>query len=166
MEIGPDTPPEGTTYSEKFKGRDIAAMQASVQQFAKAAGVEINAKDLISNSHLALLAGEYAKDQFKYDEFHERVFYAYFTEGRDIGDLDFLLQLATEVGLDADQLRTALEDGRYEARLEAAQAEAHALGIYSAPTFIINGRYKLTGAYPLDSFRQALQKIAAESQTE
>jgi len=145
---------------------DVGAMFAGLKQSAAPYGVEINPITSLVNSHLALLASEFAKDHGKFHDFHEAVFHACFTKGQDISKLDVLLALAEHVGLAPDEMRSALQDGRYEQRLEETQSEAARYGISGTPTFIINGRYKLVGARPLDSFRAALKQIAAESQSE
>ena len=77
---------------------------------------------------MSLEASEYARDAGRFDSFHGRVFRAYFTETRDIGDLDVLLELAQEEGLDAADLRVALREGRYASRLDEAHSEGRAVG--------------------------------------
>ena len=65
-------------------------------------GVNFGEVSRLSNSRMSLEASEYARDAGRFDSFHGRIFRAYFTETRDIGDLDVLLELAQEEGLDAD----------------------------------------------------------------
>lgn len=141
-------------------------MFAGLKQSAAPYGVEINPVTTLVNSHRALLASEFAKDHGKFHDFHEALFHAGFTRGQDLSSLDVLLQLAEEVGLDPNELATSLQDGRYEQRLADTQAEAARYGIGGTPTFIINGRYKIVGSRPFDSFREALKQIAEESQSE
>ncbi len=108
---------------------------------------------------MALEASEYARDAGCFDSFHDRLFRAYFTETRDIGDLDVLLELAEEEGLDKADLRVALQEGRYTSRLNEARREGHQLGINAVPTFIINGKFRIVGAQSLDFFRDRLREI-------
>lgn len=138
-------------------------MFTGLQLAAAPYGIKINPVKNLYNSHLALQATEYAQDHGKFHELNEAIFRANFTDGKNIGDLDVLLQLAEEVGLNKEGLRTALQAGTYEERLAAAQAEAQRYGISSTPTFVINGRYKIVGARPLASFRAALEQIAADT---
>ena len=125
-------------------------------------GVDFGDVSLLSNSRMSLEASEYARDAGRFDSFHDRVFRAYFTETRDIGDLDVLLALAREEGLDADDLRVALQEGRYASRLDEARSEGQQLGINAVPTFIINGGHRIVGAQSLDFFKERLKEIQGE----
>ena len=55
-----------------------------------------------------------------------------------------------------------LASDRGLAEVEAKLAQAHALGISSVPTFVIDGKWAISGAQPPEAFAQALQQIAAE----
>lgn len=166
MEIHPDTPGEGLLLSEKFKGMDTEGMFANLRRSGAPYGIDFGSLKVLSNSRKALEAGEFARDHGKFEEFHELIFHAYFTETRDIGEVELLVELAQKAGLDTDELRAALEDGRYMPRLESTLEMAHHYGINSTPTFVINNKYALVGAQPLDRMRAALRQIAAEEQAE
>jgi predicted DsbA family dithiol-disulfide isomerase len=122
-------------------------------------GVHFGELSLLSNSRMALEASEYARDAGCFDSFHDRLFRAYFTETRDIGDLEVLLELAEEEGLDKADLRVALQEGRYTSRLNEARREGQQLGINAVPTFIITGKFRIVGAQSLDFFRDRLREI-------
>lgn len=92
--------------------------------------------------------------------FHTRIFRAYFTELCDIGNLEALLHLADEDGLDRDELRIALKERRHAARLDQAKQDAQRHGVNAVPTFIINGRHKIVGAQSVESFREQFRKEA------
>jgi len=111
---------------------------------------------------MALEASEYARDAGCYDSFHDHIFRAYFTEARDIGDLDVLLELAQGEDLDTADLRVALQEGRYASRLNEARREGQQAGINAVPTFIINGEFRIVGAQSLDFFRDRLREIQGE----
>ena len=106
-------------------------------------GVHFGELSLLSNSRMALEASEYARDAGCFDSFHDRIFRAYFTETRDIGDVDVLLELAQEEDLDTADLRVALQEGRYTSRLNETRREGQQLGINAVPTFIINGKFRI-----------------------
>jgi len=128
--------------------------------------LDVNFGDLskLSNSRMALEASEYARDAGCFDSFHDRIFRAYFAETRDIGDLDVLVDLAQEQGLETDDLRVALQEGRYTSRLDEARREGQQLGINAVPTFIINGEQRIVGAQSIDFFRERLRKKSPRSQ--
>ena len=114
---------------------------------------------LLPNSNEILQAGEHALEQGVFDQFNEAVFKAYFTDLRDIGLRDVILDLGKECGLDTDELARVLDENRYQERLSAVTQEARASGINSAPTFIIDHQYSIAGMQPEGQFRQLLQKI-------
>ena len=119
-------------------------------------GITFGDVKLLSNSRLALEAGEYAHDHGRFDEFHEEIFRAYFTEAKDIGRMDVIMDVACSAGLDAEELAAALKEGRYSAKLQAAQQESQLQDITGVPAFIIDERYKIVGAQPLEVFRDTL----------
>lgn len=165
-EIHPETPPEGMLLSERFPGSSVTGMFDRLGEMGAPYGVKFEGQTRLSNSHLALAASEFAREQGHYHAFHEAVFRAYFTEGKDIGSLDTLRAIAAAVGLSADDMERALEDGRYEEKLAQSMEEGAAYGVNGTPTCIVNGRYKIVGAQPIASFRNALQQIEAQERAQ
>ncbi|AXA95822.1 MULTISPECIES: DsbA family oxidoreductase [unclassified Microbacterium] len=106
----------------------------------------------------------FAKAQGRQYEMAERLMSAYFTEGKHVGRVDDLVDLAVEVGLDASDVRDALESGRHLADVRADQAQAQAYGIQGVPFFVIDGKYGVSGAQPADAFAQITRQVWAEKQ--
>ena len=96
------------------------------------------------------------------DAVKERLLRAYFTEGEAVGDRDTLVRLAAEAGLDADEVRAVLDEGRYVGAVRADEAEAQALGIRGVPFFVVDRKYGVSGAQPADVLRQVLDKAWGE----
>jgi len=157
-EIHPETPPEGILLAVRLPGIDWEGMYENLRRSGASYGIRFGAVTLLSNSRLALEAGEYARDHGSFDEFHEQVFHAYFTEVKDIGRLDVILDIARSAGLDAEELKTALQEGRYSAKLQAAQQQSERYRVTGVPAFIINEEHKIVGAQPLEVFREVMQK--------
>jgi predicted DsbA family dithiol-disulfide isomerase len=120
--------------------------------------IKFGPRVLLSNSRMSLEASEYARDMGKYELFHERMFYTYFTESKDIGRMDVLTESARACGLDTDELVKALTERRYAHRLEEARKEAGQIHLTGVPTFIINGKTKVIGAQQLAVFRDVLKE--------
>ena len=93
----------------------------------------------------------------------DAIYAAYFEFGRDIGDLDVLVALAGEVGLDAETTRAALLGDAAEDQVLADVDYARQAGISGVPFFIFNGKYAFSGAQPPASIRRVMEKVAAES---
>ena len=160
-QLRPQTPLDGLPYEKLFPGVDMQQRYAEMNRAAAPYGITFGVRTFLSNSRFALEASEYARDQGKYHEFHERVFRAYFTEVLDIGNIQVVLQLAQEVGLDPGEVKRALEDGMYGSRIDSTMEEASRLGVTAVPTFILNGTHRVVGALPLDQFRKRLALIEA-----
>ena len=159
FEIHPETPKEGEPVSKKFPGSSMEKMFANLRNIGKQYGIDFRGNELLSNSHFALAAGEFAKEKGKFEEFHEKIFHAYFGQGKDIGDIEVLSNIAESLELNKEELLKKLEDGTYEDALNDTQKTAHKYGIGSTPTFIIDDKYAVVGAQPIEAFKDALLNI-------
>jgi len=88
----------------------------------------------------------------------ERLFAAYFTEGRALGDQDTLVALAGEIGLDEAAAREVLQGDAYSEAVTGDEREAAALGISAVPFFVIDRRYGISGAQPAELIQSALEQ--------
>ncbi|HET7232805.1 MAG TPA: DsbA family protein [Longimicrobium sp.] len=91
----------------------------------------------------------------------EALFAAWFGEGRDIGRVDVLVELAQGVGLDPTETHVVLDVDRHAAAVDADQALARRLGITAVPALVVGGgpdAELLLGAQPLDVLRQVLRE--------
>ena len=170
FELAPDTPVdfEGSEvdFLAKHKGMPAARvheMLDHVTGVAANAGLDYHFDTL---QHTKTLKAHellhFAKEQGLQLELSERLFRAYFTEGRHVGRIDDLVELAAEVGLDPDAAREALESGRYGAAVQADIAQAGAYGIQGVPFFVFEGKYGVSGAQPAEVFSQVLTQVAGE----
>jgi predicted DsbA family dithiol-disulfide isomerase len=91
----------------------------------------------------------------------DRLFKAFFVEGRDIGDRKVLVELAGECGLDASQVEKALADGADADPVREEIEQAQAMGISGVPFFIFGGRVGVPGAVEPSVLRQAIAQARA-----
>lgn len=89
----------------------------------------------------------------------DAVYAAYFEQGRDIGDLAMLLDLAGAVGLDREAMRALLLSDAGEEQVLADAAWARHAGISGVPFFIVNDKYAWSGAQPPEAILQMLRQI-------
>jgi predicted DsbA family dithiol-disulfide isomerase len=89
------------------------------------------------------------------DAMKERLMRAYFTEGEPIGDLDTLVRLAAEVGVESAPLR---DPDAYADAVRADEELATRIGIQGVPFFVLDRRYGVSGAQPSELLLQALEK--------
>lgn len=158
FEIHPETPAEGVLLTEHLPHIDWEEMYAGLRQSGKEYNITFGDVTLLANSRKAFEASEFARDQGKYHAFHEGLFYAYFTDVRNIGDPDVILDVAEKTGLDTVRLKAALDGGKYLPVLEQVTRQARQLGFSGVPAFVINGQYSIVGVQPIDVFRQAIIK--------
>lgn len=95
-------------------------------------------------------------------EMKERLQRAYFTEGLVISDHETLVQLAVEVGLDADETRHMLESDAYASEVRVDARRAQALGSNGVPFFVFDERYAVSGAQSAETFVMALERTWAD----
>ena len=95
------------------------------------------------------------------DAMVERLYRAYFTEGRSVFDEDALVALAIDVGLDADLVRDTLRGAAYAEAVTKDSSQAAALGATGVPFFVIDGRHGVSGAQASDVFGDALAQAWA-----
>ena len=88
----------------------------------------------------------------------ERLFNAYFIEGRDIGDRDTLADIAGEFGLDRAAIRARLDTDDDLADVEGDIETAQRIGVTGVPFFILDGKYGLSGAQPPEALAAAIEK--------
>ncbi len=134
-------------------------MFANLRECGKPYGMEFKDPNRASNSRLALLAGEFARDMGCFDEFHENVFRAFFTDLKDIGQLDILLEITSNCGLNPKTLKLFCNESRHLGRLNATRIDAQRLGIRSIPAFVFENNEIIIGALKPEVFRKALEDI-------
>jgi predicted DsbA family dithiol-disulfide isomerase len=86
----------------------------------------------------------------------DRLFKAYFVEGRDIGDRAVLIDIARECGLDADLVEKLLADGADVDLVRQEIEQAQAMGVSGVPFFIFAGRLGVPGAQEPSVLRRAM----------
>ncbi|MBB6018607.1 DsbA family oxidoreductase [Deinococcus radiopugnans] len=139
-------------------------MLDSMTQTAAGEGLEYHFdKTRLTNTFLAHQLIHLAAEHGQQDAMKERLLRAYMSEGRNVGEVDTLVELAAEVGLDAAEVRTALEGGHYAQAVRQDEAQAQALGISGVPFFVLGGKYGVSGAQGAEVLRGALEQVWAET---
>ncbi|MFC0029708.1 DsbA family protein [Micromonospora chaiyaphumensis] len=147
---------------DKFGGRDKAeGMAAHVTQVAKGAGIDMNFdRAVAANTFEAHRLVRFATERGRAAELVERLYRAHFQDGVDVGSTDALVKLAAEVGLDETEAREYLESNLGRREVAADLSAAHQLGVSSVPTFVLAGKYAVTGAQEPETMLAALHEVA------
>ncbi|MDP5231310.1 MAG: DsbA family oxidoreductase [Cellulophaga sp.] len=134
-------------------------MFANVTQMAKTVGLDFQFSKMIpANSLKAHRLLHLAKKYTLADATKEALLKAHLVDGENIDDIDFLIKIATQVGLAPVEVKTILdsEDFTYEVRQD--QMEAKNLGVNGVPFFIMDNTYGISGAQPVAVFTETLEK--------
>jgi predicted DsbA family dithiol-disulfide isomerase len=95
---------------------------------------------------------------------HHALFKAHWELTGRLEDVDDLVRIGEEVGLDSVELRLAIEEGRYEAVIDDNRRQAEAVGINAIPAHIFGRRYLVVGAHPYESFIQVVDRMKEEQE--
>ncbi|MEV0153391.1 DsbA family oxidoreductase [Micromonospora sp. NPDC050686] len=145
----------------KFGGRDQAeGMAARVTGVAAGAGIEMHFdRAVAANTFEAHRLVRFAAERGRAAELVERLYRAHFQDGMDVGSTDALVELAAEVGLDETDARAYLESNLGRREVAADLSAAHQLGVTSVPTFVLAGKYAVTGAQEPETLLAALDEV-------
>jgi predicted DsbA family dithiol-disulfide isomerase len=170
FELNPDLPVDGiprAAYLEnKFGGK---ARAAEIYARVRAVGTEVGIAfdfDRIErqpNTRDAHRVIAWAQQRGDAGALVERLFRAYFIEGRWIGEHDQLAALAADCGLPGDEARAMLASDAYRAEVQAEYREAQEAGITGVPFFIFNGRTAISGAHDPDVLLEAIAAARANA---
>lgn len=153
-------------FKEKkgFPEAQAKQMIGQVTEMGKAAGIDFNfEKALITNTFPAHKLLHLAE---KYDIAHkmeEALFIAHFTDGKNVGDTETLVAIAESLGIDANEAKGVLTSEKYNDEVEKDFSEARNHGISGVPFFILNGKYSVSGAQPVEFFISALRQTYNET---
>lgn len=162
-----DTTKNINQYLAEIKGWSLdyaKSMNNHVTQMALEVGLKYDFdKAVVANSFDAHRIIQLAKRNAKGDDMEERLFKAYFTEGKNIADHTTLVQLATEVGLNQQKVKEVLDSDTFAHDVEQDVYEAQQVGARGVPFFVIDRKYAVSGAQESSTFSQVLEKAWNES---
>ena len=170
FELNPTMPEAGmdrqTYRSNKFGSWEYSQrLDAQTVQATASDGIEFR-YDLMLITPNTLKAHRLtwlADQEGKATEMAERILRAYFSEGKDITQVEILAQLAAEVGLEADPVKAFLTSTQGVKEVKAMEQQAASRNIRGVPNIKI-GRETIVGAQSVDVFLSALQTAVNELQ--
>jgi predicted DsbA family dithiol-disulfide isomerase len=171
----PETEPEeGWRPASEVVARKYGAapeqleeMFGRVEQLALAEGLEFKHReapwagtiDAHRLLHLALAEGGPALQR----ELKEALLAAYFLEARNPADHVVLTEVATGVGLDRGRVEEVLRSDEFAEDFAADVRQARAYGATGVPFFVIDERYGVSGAQPVEVFRDVIARADADA---
>jgi predicted DsbA family dithiol-disulfide isomerase len=162
FELHPEAPVEGIPREAYFGRARSEQMAGRLQSVAAQVGLTMESRDVIINSRRALGAAEFAREKGKFDEMHHALFKAHWERTARLEDVDDLVEIGAGLGLDRDELRLAIEGGRYGPLIDESRREAESVGINAIPAHVFGGRYLVVGAQPYETFQRVLERLREE----
>ena len=171
FQLNPDLQPRPGESSHASLARakgiseaEARRMGAHVTQAAREVGLAYDFDRAVpANTFLAHQLIHFGAHHGRQDATKERLMAAYYQEGRDLNELDTLVSLAAEIGLDADAARQALTAGTYANEVRRDEYEARQIGVRGVPFFVFEDKYAVSGAQPSAVFAEVLEKVWAEN---
>lgn len=169
FQLDPTAPPGASqpvieAYTKKFGGVERA--QTIIDQVTEAAAgdglefrLDIAQRANTLQAHRLLWWAERASTPVAQSELNEAMLRAYFVEGRDIGDVAVLADVAAALGADSDEVVGFLESGEGTTEVAEQLERAADLGITAVPTFVVNGEWGIPGAQDSDTFEHLLRRL-------
>jgi predicted DsbA family dithiol-disulfide isomerase len=174
FQLSPDMPREGKDrqehYASIFGAERAREIMEGMVRTAAAEGLRFETKpgarspNTLSAHALMVLAA--ATPGVDTTALIEKLFAAHHSASEDLGNLDVLVRIAGEAGMDPDLVRQRLESGADEPAVQSLMAQARELGVSGVPFFIFDRRYAFSGAQPPEAIVELVDRILAEGSGE
>lgn len=170
FELNPDMPPEGQDLTEHVAQKygstpeQSAQARAQMRDLGESLGITFNFKpdSRIVNSFAAHQLLELALANGLQHPLKLALFDAHFTDGLDVSNVETLLDVAQNVGLDRTQAAQVLNTGTLAASVREKQQFWRSRGISGVPSMVFDEKYLVTGAQGVENYAQLLQKVISE----
>lgn len=143
------------------RGIDIPSAKARMQQLMAAEGLPYGDRTMTYNSRLAQELAVWAQTQPAGNAIHTALFQAYFVDGINIADVDNLLAVAENVGLDVTRAREVLTTRSMSDAVDEDWRRSRELGVTGVPTFVA-GEKGVVGAQTYESLETLLMQAGAK----
>jgi predicted DsbA family dithiol-disulfide isomerase len=134
-------------------------MRAHLETVAESVGLTMRPREVIINSRRALAAAEFAREHDRFDEMHRALLKAHWEGTGRLEDVDDLVRIGSEVGVDPEDLRQAIVENRYDGVIDENRRAATSVGIDAIPAHIFGRRYLVMGAQPYEVLKQVVDKL-------
>ncbi|MBK8323331.1 MAG: DsbA family oxidoreductase [Betaproteobacteria bacterium] len=166
FELNPAMGPEGAetvAYLARKYGRtpgQVAEAQARIRERGAAVGFAFGERKHVWNTFNAHRLLHWAGLEGRARDLKRALLLAYHGEGRNPGDPDVLVEIASGIGLDAARARAIAEGTEFAAQVREREAHWLARGVAGVPFVVVNDSFAIEGAQPPEVFEQAFRKIA------
>ena len=161
--LHPETPQEGRSLEDLFAGRgvDLDEMYNRMKGLMDEEGLPYSHRTHTYNSRLSQELGKWADTQDGGEAIHDALYKAYFVDGVNLGDVEALLKITGDVGLDVDAAREVLVSRSFSDSVDEDWEKSRQYGVTGVPTFVA-GRPGVVGAQPSELLDRLLQEAGVE----
>ena len=169
FELNPDMGPEGVEtipYLSRKYGRtkeEIERTQAMIRERGAEVGFTFGKREHVWNTFNAHRMLHWARLEGRDLELKRALLRAYHGEGRNPGDPEVLVELATAAGLDPARARAIAESHEFESEVRSRERYWLQRGVSGVPLVVVNDAYAISGAQPPEAFALALREIASQT---
>ncbi len=168
FELNPEMPAEGEDIAHLMHRRmgmgeqQIKNYRRNLISVGEAAGVrfDFSKRTHYYNTRVGHLVMHWAESQGKHLELNEALIPAYFSEGKNVGDMRVLNDILSSIGLDGDEARHALHKDVFSQSFKIKQQRVATLGVRSIPAFIVNDKRLVSGSNSVEFFKEMLIREA------
>jgi predicted DsbA family dithiol-disulfide isomerase len=154
------------TYLAETKGwtmEQTLQMTAQVTAMGQEEGLNFSfEKTAVANTKRSHRLLHLAKKHNCQNELKEQLFKSYFEEGKNIDDLETLLQCAEQVGIPQAEAKRVLDTHEFEEEIDQDVYESRLIGVQGVPFFVFDRKFGISGAQPDEVFDRTLQQALDE----
>lgn len=167
-QLNPDLPAEGVDrksyYEQKFGAERVREMSDTLTELGKEEGITFHFDKIkrTPNTFLAHRLVWLAGQEGQQDEVVEALFRAYFSEGKDIGEIQTLMKIGAACGIPQPRLQRYFAGSEGSAETKAEIQQAFDSDIRMVPHFVMNKEFWISGADTVETFENAF-KVAAQA---
>lgn len=139
-----------------YAQEQVEGMKVRLQEMGNAAGITFNEGNIMINTGDAHRLIQFAQSKGLGSEAEEALFKAYFTDNKNVADFDTLEEIGEEIGLNKTEVSQMLQSDAFVFEVASDILDGRNIGVTGVPFFVIDRKYALNGAQPVEYFVSAL----------
>ncbi len=151
---------EYLAYHKDIPYEKAKAINDNLTRVFKAEGINVNFEKLVpTSSKRAHQILKLISDPDAVSAYIDHIFKAHFEDGKDIDNIEVLMKIGKNVGLEESDIMAVYQTDMYLHAIQTDYEDSKALGLSGVPAFVVNRSYYLLGGQPLDAFEEMLEDL-------
>ena len=156
FEIHPEYPSDGKLRKRSLK---MAKVNESLKSVMDEQESKFKLPGFVTNTKMALEAAEFAKTEGKFLEFHNTCYDSYMINRKNIGDINIILEIGENVGVNKHRLQEALTNKEMTDSLVSYKEDAKKADVLGVPTILFND-FRIHGVQSIETYKSFIKKFA------